>query len=122
LIGVQRPRLVASAERSSATQHELDLVERRIRELQQTLMSATVVAQSADDVIRFGANVTVRDSFGDEERYRIVGPDEIDLARNWISSASPMARALINHRAGEQVSFESPAGTQVLDILAISYE
>jgi transcription elongation factor GreB len=53
------------------------------------------------------------------ETYIIVGVDEIDLDRNHISWLSPLARALMSHRAGDRISFKSPAGQEQLEIVSI---
>lgn len=54
--------------------------------------------------------------------YRIVGVDETDLDRGWVSWLSPIARALVTARLGERVSFKSPAGSTEMEITAIDYE
>ena len=65
--------------------------------------------------------VTVRDSAGVESRYRIVGVDELDSERGWVSWLSPLARALQNASLGERVTFATPSGSQELEIVAIEY-
>ncbi len=76
----------------------------------------------ADDRVRFGATVTVRDNAGEEMCYRIVGVDEADIDRDWVSWLSPIARALLNARRGERVRFKFPAGEKELEIVAITYD
>lgn len=99
------------------------LLDRRMREVQQSIAAATVVDVTGEpDVVRFGACVYVRSvSDGEESDYRIVGPAEADPARGMISSLSPLAQALLNRRAGERVSFKYPAGEDTLEILRVSY-
>jgi transcription elongation factor GreB len=72
--------------------------------------------------VRFGATVTVRESDGSQTRYRIVGVDETDLERNWVSWLTPIARALINAKLGERVSFKAPRAARELEVVAIEYE
>jgi transcription elongation factor GreB len=72
--------------------------------------------------VRFGATVTVRERNGEASVYRIVGVDEMDLDRNWVSWLSPIAKALLNARPGQRVRFKSPAGEQELEITGITYE
>lgn len=62
------------------------------------------------------------DRSGVETRYRIVGVDETDLDRDWVSWRSPLAKALLNARLGQRVGFQTPAGEQELEITAIAYE
>ena len=64
----------------------------------------------------------MRRSDGEEDCYRIVGVDEIDLERSWVSWASPIARALLNARVGERVRFKFPSGEEELEIMQIDYE
>ena len=54
--------------------------------------------------------------------YRIVGVDEIDLDRGWVSWLSPIAKALLNARAGERVRFKFPSGQEELEIVKVEYE
>ncbi len=69
----------------------------------------------------FGAAVFVRDSSGEEETYQIVGVDEAEPGEGRISSASPLAQALINGKVGDEVRFKAPAGNQELTILSVHY-
>jgi transcription elongation factor GreB len=123
LLATTRPRLAASAEQSRVAD-ELHRIDARIRQLQATLGSAVVVEPPVlpDETVRFGATVRVREPGGTEGIYRIVGVDETDLDRNWISWLSPLARALINARVGQRVIFKFPSGEQDLEILQIHYE
>jgi transcription elongation factor GreB len=96
----------------------------RIAELQQILATAEVVPVPPQpwEQVLFGVTVTVRDSAGAESRYRIVGREEADVDRNWVSWTSPIARALLKARIGQQVRFRIPAGEQVWEIVRIEYE
>ena len=104
LVQVERPRQVASPENPEAKRH-LQVLDQRIYYLQQSLQSAVVVAPPVvpEAGVRFGASVTVRDSRGIESRYRIVGVDETDIERGWVSWLSPIAKALLNARLGDRV-------------------
>jgi transcription elongation factor GreB len=66
--------------------------------------------------------VTVREYNGAESRYRIVGVDETDLDRGWISWVSPLAKALLNARIGQRVRFKLPSGEEELEIVGVAYE
>ncbi|HRG95364.1 MAG TPA: transcription elongation factor GreB [Polyangiaceae bacterium] len=102
-------------------------IDRRIRFLSKRLDVLRVVEPGAHlasgDVGRvfFGAWVTVEDEDGAEATYRIVGPDEIDLARRHISVASPVAKALLGKREGDTTLVARPKGTVELTVLRVSY-
>ena len=59
---------------------------------------------------------------GEERTISIVGVDEIDTTRGYISWVSPMARALIKAREGDSVTLSTPGGVEQLEILQVSYE
>jgi len=102
-------------------------IDRRIRFLIRRLDIAEVVdpmaRRDADDLdqIFFGATITVRDSHGETRTVSIVGVDEIDTHRGYISWVSPMARALIKAREGDLVSLKTPGGVEELEILEVHY-
>lgn len=120
----ERPRLAAAPSDDEDAKRELQVLDQRIRYLQESLRTAEIpeITAGPTDVVRFGATVTVRETSGGETRYRIVGVDETDLDRNWVSWLSPLARALMNARAGDRVQFKAPRGTRELEVTAIEYE
>ena len=124
LLGQERPRLAAAPADDIDAKSELQILDQRIRYLQESLRTADVTAVSVGptDVVRFGTTVTVREPNAGETRYRIVGVDETDLDRNWISWLSPLARALTNARVGDRVKFKAPRGLRELEIVGIEYE
>ena len=73
------------------------------------------------DKIYFGARVTLEDESGNEQRWRIVGPDEFDLKGGKLSMDSPLARSLIGKRLDDEVSLRSPSGEQRFYIVDIHY-
>jgi transcription elongation factor GreB len=97
--------------------------EQRLLQLSRQLERAAVVdpATQPHDRVLFGAVVTVRDEAEVERRYRIVGVFEADAKQNLISWRSPMARALTNHRVGDLVTVQTPAGATELEVVAIAY-
>src|SRR3954470_5333678 len=101
LLQVERPRLAAPSE-GQESRRALQLLDQRLAYLQETLQSAVVVAPPAEpwDQVRFRATVRVRDQTGNESYYRIVGIDEADVDRDWVSWCSPIARALLNAKLG----------------------
>jgi transcription elongation factor GreB len=100
-------------------------IDRRIRYLTKRLEAAEVVdpaTREETDQVFFGATVTYEKSSGEEETIRIVGIDETDLPRNYVSWISPIARALIKAREGDTVSLNTPGGQEELEILEVRYE
>lgn len=101
-------------------------IDRRIRFLTKRLDIAEIVDPAAprDDETRifFGATVTFANEKGDEKTVAIVGVDEIDTSKAYISWISPMARALIKAREGDVVTLYAPGGTEELEILEVRYQ
>jgi transcription elongation factor GreB len=103
-------------------------IDRRIRFLTKRIDAAEVVdpeaprAGRAATQIFFGATVRYATAAGTERVVSIVGQDEIDLDRNYISWASPLARALMKSRAGDRVVLRAPGGTEHLEIVEVRYE
>jgi transcription elongation GreA/GreB family factor len=96
---------------------------RDLRYYSARLESAVVVdtASHPQDEIRFGAIVSVEDEQAQSQEFAIVGEDEADIALNKVSWASPLAKALIGHKAGETVIWKRPVGNTELEITAIRY-
>lgn len=120
---IERPKLAAATGDPEARRH-LQIVAEQIQHLHQCLGTAVVVPPPSApwDQIRFGATVTVRSHASGETRYRIVGIDETDADRGWVSWLSPIARALLNARLGQRVRFKFPSGEEQLEIVSIEYE
>jgi transcription elongation factor GreB len=108
---------------TSIPEPERRKLESRIREHQQRIQTFVVTPPNPaePEKVAFGATVTVRDESGEEDVYRIVGIDEVDLERDWISWQSPLARALMTHRAGDAIVFDAPAGKRQLQIVRVTY-
>lgn len=103
----------------AAAQRRLEL---ECQRLQSILESAAIAEPPSDrEKIALGAWVRLRDKEGVEETYQIVGVEEADPDEGRISSASPLARALLNRRSGEKVHFRIPAGQRELTILSVRY-
>jgi transcription elongation factor GreB len=99
-------------------------IDRRIRFLTRRLDAAEVVdpaSRPPTDQIFFGATVRYADGAGREHEVTIVGIDEVDPARGRVSWISPIARALTRAREGDTVSLRTPAGTETLEVLEVSY-
>ena len=70
----------------------------------------------------FGCTVTVENEAGEEKIFSIVGPDELDPSRGYISWVSPIGRALLGSKEGDVVSFVTPGGLAELEILKTEYK
>jgi transcription elongation factor GreB len=100
-------------------------IDRRIRYLTRRLENAEVVdpaTREETDQVFFAATVTYSNAAGEELTVRIVGLDETDHARGYISWISPVARALIKAREGDTVPLATPGGREELEILEVRYE
>ena len=101
---------------------ELGGLDRRIRYLQKRLPELNVVRESpSGDVVYFGATVTVRDDSHAMHKYRIVGPDEADAKTSSISMDSPIAKALLAKRVGDDVAVAIGEKTTTLSLVSIRY-
>ena len=101
---------------------ELAGIDRRIRYLQKRLPSLTVVREFANrDAVYFGAEVDLLDGEGRQLQYRVVGADEADDGRHAISMDSPLARALLGKRVGEEVSLDTPERSVTYTVERIRY-
>ena len=102
-------------------------IDSRIRFVGKRIESAEVVdpaaprSGAAAKRVFFGATVTYQDSAGREHIVRIVGVDEVDLDRGYISWMSPLARALIKGGPGDHVMLRAPTKTEPLEILDVEY-
>jgi len=139
LLGAERPELVATiawaagnGDRSENGDYiygkkRLREVDRRIRFLIKRLDNAEVVDPTSrpgaedEDRVYFGATIDVVNGKGEPLTVSIVGVDEIDTARGYISWVSPMARALIKAREGDTVTLQTPGGPEELEIAAVRY-
>jgi len=100
---------------------ELREIDRRIRYLQKRLPDLTVVERkSASDAIYFGCIVTL-ETDGEEKTVRLVGSDEIDTAKRYISIDSPLAQALLKKRVDDAVKITVDGRDIHYEITALSY-
>ena len=100
-------------------------IDRRIRYLTKRLENAEVVdpaTREETDQVFFAATVTYANAKGEETTVRIVGVDETDLGKGFISWVSPVARALIKARESDTVTLATPGGREELEILEVRYE
>jgi transcription elongation factor GreB len=98
-------------------------IDSRVRFLRKRLEGMVTVDQPPSDPnkVFFGAWVSLEAEDGTLSRYRIVGPDEFDLAPDYISMDSPLARALLRKPLDAEVTVELPGGSRTFVIVAIDY-
>ncbi|HVN35881.1 MAG TPA: transcription elongation factor GreB [Casimicrobiaceae bacterium] len=102
-------------------------IDRRIRFLIKRLDAAEVVdpaaprGEESSGQVFFGATVDVVNARGEQRTVSIVGVDEIDTARGYISWVSPIARALLKAREGDTVMLRTPAGVEEIDVVEVRY-
>ncbi len=99
-------------------------IDRRVRFLTKRLETLTIVDPDPrqEGKVFFGAWVKLEDESGELHIYRIVGADEFDPKKNWISINSPVARALIGHKIDDEISVLTPNGKTYYVIVDISYQ
>jgi len=105
-----------------AAKEKQGLMEARILELTDLIGRAQVIDPStlAHERVSFGSTVTLIDQEDESEVvYTIVGTQESDLSKGWISSASPMARALLGKEEGDEATILLPSGKKTFDIESI---
>ena len=97
-------------------------IDRRIRYLQKRMPDLKVIDQIGNkQQIFFGATITLVKDNGSEVRYRIVGPDETDPKRNFISIDSPLAKAVLKKEVGDEVNISIGETQNLYEILLIEY-
>lgn len=132
---VRRPEVVralsaaaAEGDRSENAEYiyrkkELREIDSRLKYLTLRLEEIKVVDRTPGDASRvfFAAWVEVADENNDSKTYRIVGADEVDTSKGWISVDSPVARALLGKKLGDVVQVLLPGGESELELLGIRY-
>ncbi len=102
---------------------ELREIDYRIRYLQKRLPDLKIVDQppSNPQQVFFAAWVTLENDQGEEKTYRIVGPDEFDAKKGWISMDSPVAKALLKKHIEDEVKVKTPNGIENYYISNVYY-
>lgn len=104
-----------------AARNEQAQVEGRIKELEILLEKAELIENKKSDKVELGTTVKIKyvDDDDDTEEYRIVGSKEADPSNDKISNESPLAKAVMGHKAGEVCTVESPNGNYSVEIVEI---
>lgn len=98
-------------------------IDKRVRFLNSRLSDIEIVsiANQQSETVKFGATVTTQIDEEYEKTYVILGPDEIDTNRGHISYMSPIGKALMGKKVGDQFSVQTPAGVHEYEVLKIQY-
>ena len=132
----ERPRLLQQINRSDSNRRsqiadeireakkELRRIDRRIAYLIERLELTEIVdpLHVQSNRIRFGASVTLQHEEGAIKDYQIVGIDEADLNEGRISWVSPLAKAILDSKAGDVVTLKTPTNEEELEIIAVCYK
>jgi transcription elongation factor GreA len=100
-------------------------IEGRIQDIEGKLSAAQIIDPTALDAggkVVFGSTVELEDEkTGEAVKYQIVGEDEADIKSGLLSIGSPIARALIGKREGDEVEVSAPSGKRVYEITSVEY-
>ena len=136
LTSVERPAVVQAIEEARAhgdlrenaefhaAKERQGFIEGRLQEINGKLSNCKVIdpASLSGDTVIFGATVTLLDLKTEGEmRYQIVGDEEADLNEKKISFSSPIARALIGKKAGDEITIRIPKGTLEVEVLDVEF-
>ncbi len=137
LMSVERPSVIKAIEVArghgdlsenadySAAKERQSFIEGRIQEINGKLAAAQVIDPSTikSDKVVFGATVELEDVDAEKSvTYKIVGVDEADIKNGKVGITSPIARALIGHKEGDEVTVNAPKGKIVYNIVEVRYE
>jgi transcription elongation factor GreA len=118
---LQMGDLRENAEYQSALERQ-HFVKSRITQLQEQLKNLSMIDLSSlpKDRVGLGSSVTVYDAEADKTMtYELVIPDESDFAKGLVSVTSPIGKALIGHREGDEVTVRIPAGTRLFEVVKV---
>jgi transcription elongation factor GreB len=132
---VLRPKIVAEVEAAAALgdrsenaeyqygKRKLRELDRRLRFLSLRMDALTVIDPAPHPTGRayFGAWVTVEDEEGEERTYRLVGPDELDVAHGLVSVDAPLGRALLGKGEGDVARVQRPAGVVEITVVEVRW-
>ncbi len=101
--------------------NEQAFIEGRIRTLENLLQSAVLISSrdAPKESVGLGSSVTVINPTGHKERYIIVGSVEVDPLKGKISNESPVGRALLGRKVGDEIEVRTPSGVMKLTITEI---
>ena len=136
LKGVERPAVIQLLEEARAhgdlsenaeyhaAKERQAFIENRVAELNSKVSRAQIIDTStiSGKTVKFGATVTViEEDDGSEMKFQIVGEDEADIKKKRLSVGSPLARALIGKKVGDEVEVATPSGGKFFELLKVQY-
>ena len=134
LKGVERPAVIQLLEEARAhgdlsenaeyhaAKERQAFIENRVAELNSKVSRAQIIDTStiSGKTVKFGATVTVVEEDDDSEmKFQIVGEDEADIKKKRLSVGSPLARALIGKKVGDEVEVATPSGGKFFELLKV---
>ena len=132
---IERPKVTKSVSEAAALgdrsenaeyiygKKRLREIDRRVRYLTKRLEEVKIVSEMPEnkDKIYFGAFVNLENTLGDITKVRLVGPDEIQPKKGYISIDSPIGNALLGKKIGDEITFESSEGEKTYLVIEIKY-
>lgn len=114
-------RSTVSSPEYEEAKNEQGFIEGRILEIERIIKNAIIIHPEAapSDLVQLGSKVTVRHQDGSEEYYTIVGSTEANPSEGKISNMSPVGKALLGKRVGDEVQIAVPAGVLTVTIAEI---
>jgi len=108
-----------NAQGEQADKQRIADIERDLRYFNQRLQSAQVVTTNATDQVRIGHWVTFVDEQDHEQRVQLVGEDQADASSGLINWGSPLGRALLGSKVGDEVVWKRPVGDMAIEVVAV---
>ena len=105
----------AAKERQRLVEARIGMLQKRISEI--SMMNLERIPHGK---VGFGSTVHLRDPGGQAITYQLVMPEDADAAKGWISTASPIGRALLNKEEGDEVKVVTPSGARTFEITKLS--
>ena len=103
-----------------AAKNEQGMMEARVKELEAIIKNHVLIGpRNTNGVVGMGSTVRFAEEGEDEEAYRIVGPAEADPKAGKVSHESALGKALLGHRAGDEVEVKTPGGAYSVRITAV---
>ena len=98
-------------------------IDRRVRYLTKRLEELKVVSQVPSDKTKayFGCFISVEGNQGEKSKYRLVGPDEINPEKGYISIDSPLGKAVLGKAVGSKINIQSPQGKLSYELIKVEY-